>query len=100
MCIIFAIDVYLMVFEYDPVKSEINKTKHGIDFEDAKFFWNDLTRIEIDARTQGEFRKLLIASWNNTIWSAVFTIRNGAIRIISVRKSRKNEREIYYSTGV
>lgn len=89
-----------MVFDYDPAKSDLNKNKHGIDFEEAKFLWNDISRIEIDARTQGEFRKLLIAGWNNTIWSAVFTMRNGAIRIISVRKSRKNEREIYYNTGV
>jgi hypothetical protein len=26
----------IMDFEYDPVKSQINKEKHGIDFEEAK----------------------------------------------------------------
>jgi uncharacterized DUF497 family protein len=29
-----------MIFEYDPKKSEANKAKHGIDFEEAKALWN------------------------------------------------------------
>ncbi|WP_394330310.1 BrnT family toxin [Lunatimonas lonarensis] len=32
------------------------------------------------------------------MWSAVYTIRNNKIRIISVRKSRENEKEIYFSS--
>ena len=88
------------MFEYDPNKSERNKHKHGIDFEEAKYLWLDPRRIEIEARTVGEVRKLLIAELDGTIWSVVFTIRNRNIRIISVRKSRKNEKEIYYNTGI
>jgi hypothetical protein len=30
-----------MDFEYDPNKSEANKAKHGIDFEEAQELWND-----------------------------------------------------------
>ena len=29
-----------MIFEYDPKKSEANKAKHGIDFEETKALWN------------------------------------------------------------
>jgi uncharacterized DUF497 family protein len=29
-----------MTFEYDSEKSEANKAKHGIDFEEAKVLWN------------------------------------------------------------
>lgn len=89
-----------MKFEYDPKKSKSNKQKHGIDFEEAKILWIDVRGIEIEARTIGETRKLLIAKKEGEIWSAIFTVRNEKIRIISVRKSRKNEKEIYYNTGV
>ena len=89
-----------MVFEFDPSKSTINKQKHGIDFEEAQSLWLDYRRVEINARTTGEQRKVLIAQLNNDIWSAIFTHRNNAVRIISVRKARKNEKEIYFSTRI
>ena len=89
-----------MIFEYDPVKSASNKQKHGIDFDEAQSLWLDYRRIEIEARTIDEPRKLLIAQWNDEIWSAIYTIRNNAIRLISVRKARENEKEIYYDKGV
>jgi uncharacterized DUF497 family protein len=89
-----------MTFEYDPEKSNSNKQKHGIDFEEAQSLWFDYNRIEIPARTTGEARKVLIAQLDNEIWTAIFTMREGAIRIISVRRSRKNEKEIYYSGEV
>ena len=38
-----------MDFEYDSQKSEINKNKHGIDFEGAKNLWNSLN-IVLEAR--------------------------------------------------
>lgn len=86
-----------MVFEFDLKKSESNKQKHGIDFEEAQSLWLDYRRVEIRARTEGELRYLIIAKLNDDIWSAVFTLRSDVIRIISVRKSRNNEKEIYYS---
>jgi len=89
-----------MIFEFDQNKSDSNKAKHGIDFDEAQLLWLDATRIEIEARTTGESRKLLIGIINDEVWSAIFTVRNNAIRIISVRKSRKNEKEIYYNTAI
>jgi uncharacterized DUF497 family protein len=89
-----------MRFEFDPNKSVSNKIKHGIDFEEAQALWLDLKRIEIDARIIGESRKLLITVIEDEVWSAIFTWRNESIRIISVRKSRKNEKEIYYNTTI
>lgn len=89
-----------MVFEYDSNKSVVNKEKHGINFEEAQSLWLDFKRVEINARTVGEPRKFLIAQLNDVVWSAIFTLRNDAIRIISVRKSRKNEKEIYFDTRI
>lgn len=85
------------MFEYDLKKSDANKIKHGIDFEYAKKLWEDHNRIIIEGRTTDEKRFLLIARLDESVWSAVYTNRNEFVRIISVRKSRRNEKEIYYS---
>jgi uncharacterized DUF497 family protein len=89
-----------MVFEYDPNKSTANKLKHGIDFEEAQSLWFDYKGVEIQARTIGEARKLLIAELNSEVWSAIYTLRENTVRIISVRKSRTNEKEIYFDTRI
>jgi len=86
-----------MAFECDPGKSEDNLKKHGINFDDAQELWNDPDCIVIPARMVDEKRYLLIGKIDDKIWSAIFTIRNKKIRIISVRRSRKNEKEIYKS---
>jgi uncharacterized protein len=41
-------------FEFDPQKSQFNKLKHGIDFEEAQGLWNDPNAIEIEARENRE----------------------------------------------
>ena len=84
-----------MDFEFDPSKSESNKEKHGIDFEEAKALWNDPHLLEIEAQTIGESRFLLIGKIADKHWSAVITDRREKIRIISVRRSRKEEVELY-----
>jgi uncharacterized DUF497 family protein len=85
-----------MGFEYDPVKSDSNCQKHGIDFEDAKLLWNDPKRVEFIARFADEPRLGLIGEWNAKLWTAIFTYRNHCIRIISVRRARANEKELYH----
>ncbi|MBN1790743.1 MAG: BrnT family toxin [Bacteroidales bacterium] len=84
-----------MPFEFDDKKSISNKAKHGIDFIEAQKLWNDPERIEIPARNLDEPRFMIIGRIGMDIWSGIFTIRNKNIRIISVRKARENEKEIY-----
>jgi uncharacterized DUF497 family protein len=43
-----------MPFEYDPHKSDSNREKHGIDFEEAQALWNDEVYLEIPAKTPDE----------------------------------------------
>ena len=86
-----------MKFEFDSHKSELNKSKHGLDFTEAQKLWDDPARVLIPARTSDEPRYLLIGRISKKYWSAVFTIRNEAVRIISVRRSRDEEVEIYES---
>ena len=84
-----------MEFEFDPNKSASNKAKHGIDFEEAQELWNDPHLLEIEARSIDEPRFLLIGSIDGKYWSAVVNYRDEKVRIISVRRSRKEEVELY-----
>jgi len=86
-----------MEFEFDPVKSDSNKTKHGIDFDEARSLWADPGLVEIPAKVSGEPRYLVIATILGTHWSGVVTHRGEKIRIISVRRSRREEVAIYES---
>jgi uncharacterized DUF497 family protein len=86
-----------MDFEFDENKSLTNQEKHGIDFIDAQKLWNDPDRIEIPTKNLDEPRYILIAMINDRHWSAIFTYRDDKIRLISVRRARDNEKEIYES---
>ena len=86
-----------MDFYYDPEKSESNKLKHGIDFLEAQALWDDPDLIEIPARTTDEPRFLVIGKIGSSYWSGIITYRGDNIRIISVRRSRPEEVEIYES---
>ncbi len=85
----------MTTFEYDSNKSSINKENHKICFEDAQKLWNDEDGIEGSARTDVEPRFYRIALLNNKCWVAIFTKRGGNIRLISVRRARDEERELY-----
>lgn len=84
-----------MEFEFDPLKSDVNKKKHGIDFREAQELWNDPELIEIPVKTHDESRFLVIGRISERHWSGVITYRSEKIRIISVRRSRKEEIDIY-----
>ena len=84
-------------FEFDENKSKSNFKKHGIDFIDAQQLWDDIDLLEIPAITLDEPRFLLIGKILNKHWSAVITYRTKNIRIISVRRSRKEEVALYES---
>jgi hypothetical protein len=89
-----------MAFEFDPQKSLANAAKHGIDFVEAQALWDDADRLEIPARTQDESRWLVIGRIADKHWSAVITYRADAVRIVSVRRSRPEEVELYESKEV
>jgi hypothetical protein len=82
-------------FEFDPEKSKLNKEKHGIGFIEGQLLWEDVDLIEIRAKTIDEEWFLIIGRIGEKYWTAVVTYREAKIRIISIRASRENEREIY-----
>ena len=82
-------------FEFNPENSSANKAKHGIDFVEAQALWLDEALIEAPARTDDEPRFLVVGRISGRHWSAVCVRRGERTRIISVRRSRKEEIEAY-----
>jgi uncharacterized protein len=89
-----------MRFEYDPNKSDANKAKHGIDFEEAQALWDDMERVEVPARTEDEPRTLTVGRIGDKHWSAIVTYRADSIWIISVRRARQQEVTLYEGEGI
>jgi uncharacterized DUF497 family protein len=86
-----------MSFEFDPAKSDSNKEKHGLDFDEAQSLWDDPDLLEIPVVTSDEPRCLVIGRIAGRHWSGIITYRGDAVRIISVRRSRKEEIALYES---
>ena len=82
-------------FDFDERKSQLNLGKHGIDFVEAQALLLDERCLEVEARTDGELRYLVIGLIGEVHWSAIVTYREGIIRLISVRRSRYEEVELY-----
>ena len=86
-----------MEFEFDPRKNAAYKKKHGIDFIEAQALWDDPDLLEIPAKTTDEPRYLVVGIISEKHWSGIITYRQNKIRIISVRRSRPEEVELYES---
>jgi uncharacterized protein len=63
----------------------------------AHTLWDDPDLIEVPARTPDEPRFLVVGKIKNSHWSGIITYRDVNIRIISVRRSRKEEGNIIES---
>ena len=83
--------------EFDEGKSQANKSKHSIGFVEAQVLWLDEMLVEIPARTEDEPRFLVVGLNSGKHWSAVITYRGERVRLISVRRARAEEVEIYES---
>ena len=86
-----------MRFEFDATKSASNKEKHGIDFVEAQALWLDGEWAESlsQAEHAGEPRFLAVGRIDGRHWTAICTLRGAAVRIISVRRARKEEIAFY-----
>ena len=87
-----------MTFEFDENKSSINKSKHGIDFVEAQELWEDPYSFEISSpQSEDEARYLVLGRIDTKHFTAIITYREDKIRIISVRRSREKEIQLYES---
>ena len=84
------------MFEWDDNKNNQNIDKHGIDFEDAKEIWHNLVIEKPSSQNyHGELRIEAVGAIDGHIITVIYTPRGDNKRIISVRKSRENEKEAY-----
>lgn len=86
-----------MKFEFDPRKSDCNKSKHGIDFIDAQALWDDDNLLLFPLPFEDECRQACVGILNGKHWTAIMTCRGKTVRLISVRRSHKSEVTAYES---
>jgi uncharacterized DUF497 family protein len=86
-----------MVFEFDLEKNRSNKEKHSIDFDEAQALWDDPDLLEVPVKTSDEPRFLVVGKIADKHWSGIIAYRGDVVRIISVRRARKEEIALYES---
>lgn len=85
-----------MKIEFDPAKSERNARDRGLPFDlVADFDFESAEIIEDDRRNYGEARYRAIGRMGNAIAVVVFTMREDALRVISLRLAGRKERMKY-----
>ena len=87
-----------MNFEWDEAKRKMNIKKHGIDFIDAKEAFEGYTvTVEDDRIDYGEKRFVTLGIIKGRVVMVVHTETDDTIRIISMRKAKKNEQKAYFA---
>ena len=86
-----------MSFEWDEDKRLANIAKHGIDFARARMIFDGRPIFEEPSPYAEERRFLTTAILDEVYVTAVWTLRRGAIRFISVRRARDAEKRSYSS---
>lgn len=81
---------------FDPAKDQKNVKKHGISLSAAENFAWDTMIAGYDTRyNYGEERIIAYGLLNERLHALIYTIRNGRIRAISLRKANAKERKTY-----
>ena len=84
-------------FEWDDQKDALNRLKHKVSFETAKFVFDDENLLIYPDDTHGreELRYIALGVVHELLY-VVFAERKERIRIISARLADKRERRLYY----
>lgn len=88
----------MLFFEWNPEKAAINKTIHGITFDEASTAFKDTLSLTVydPLHSEAESRFVLIGnSHKDRLLVVVHTERGERVRIISARKAKKKERQQY-----
>jgi len=92
-------ELVFRTFDWDEQKNELNRVKHGIDFDDAiEVFYGPIILRRSDRNN--EERWLAIGKSHDRIISVIFTHRSELIRIISARHPRRNEERAYHNASL
>jgi uncharacterized protein len=97
----FAGILYIMKsenFEWDDAKAELNRRDHKVTFEQARQALSDPFLIDWidDGQDEHELRFSALGMVENRLLFVAYTMRTGAIRIISARLAEPFERRMYH----
>jgi uncharacterized protein len=85
-------------FEWDPKKAQVNEALHRIKFEEVLTVFRDPLAVIFDdeEHSEAEPREIIVGhSVKQRLVLVCFTVRATRIRLISVRKATRREREDY-----
>ena len=81
---------------FDAAKDQANIAKHGVSLSRAADFVMEMARVSQDDRADyGEERLIAVGPLDNRLYIMIFTLRDGTIRVISLRKANRREVERY-----
>jgi len=84
-----------MSIEWDSAKSEANKAKHGLAFEDFAGFDAEPMVLIDDRRDYGETRFRAFGLIDEAGYCVVYTLRGETMRLISFRRAHDKEMRRY-----
>lgn len=87
-----------MRYAYDPKKRAVNLKKHGLDFKDARQVIESERTVTFEDRRHdcGEQRFVTLGVLRDRVVVIATAETEEEIRVISMRKAERHEKEIYY----
>jgi uncharacterized protein len=88
-----------MRIEFDADKDEVNRFKHRVSLSFGKRVFDDPAHQVLSSfrPVDGEDRYKVVGKVDNKLYTAVYVLRGGRVRMISVRRSNDSERRDYDS---
>jgi uncharacterized protein len=86
-----------LTIEFDRDKNIANVAKHGVEMAAAAEFDFETAQMWTDTRkSYGELRTIALGFIGRRLHVLVFTMRARKLRVISLRKANRKERDAYY----
>jgi hypothetical protein len=82
-------------FEWDEAKREWVLRERGLDFLDAALLFDGRKLLSVPSPRGDEERWLSIGELDGRMIAVVWTWRDGAIRIVTMRRARNEEKRQY-----
>ncbi len=88
-----------MDIEFDSAKNKTNIAKHGVPLDLAIYLFEGAHKVIADnRRNYGEARFRAYGLINGRLFVCVYTLRGGAVRVISLRKANRREQNAYHQS--
>jgi uncharacterized DUF497 family protein len=85
----------IMLFEWDEDKREATRRERGLDFADAPLFFDGRPIIVLPSPRETEERWRTTAKIEGAYYTRVWVWREGAIRVISMRRAHDDEKRAH-----